>query len=138
VTAALIILGAIVGVGFVLWLTDRRRPHSSETPAEIPQECCGQHEICERDSLLAAVSKDIEYYDDEELDRYAGRSAETYNDAEIEEFRNILLTLRNEDIAGWARSLQLRHIILPAPVRDELIMIVAENRASRANHATVS
>ena len=24
---------------------------------EVDAECCGQHEICERDSLLAAVSK---------------------------------------------------------------------------------
>ena len=30
------------------------------------------HETCEKDSLLAAVSKDIEYYDDEELDRFRG------------------------------------------------------------------
>ena len=37
---------------------------------EVDSECCGQHEICERDSLLAAVSKQIEYYDDEELDKY--------------------------------------------------------------------
>ena len=35
---------------------------------EVDVECCGQHEVCERDSLLAAVSKKIEYYDDEELD----------------------------------------------------------------------
>ena len=34
---------------------------------EVDAECCGQHEVCERDSLLAAVSKKIEYYDDEEL-----------------------------------------------------------------------
>ena len=38
-------------------------------PQEIQEECCGQHETCERDSLLAAVSKEIEYYNDEELDR---------------------------------------------------------------------
>lgn len=24
---------------------------------EVDVECCGQHEVCERDSLLAAVSK---------------------------------------------------------------------------------
>ena len=34
---------------------------------EPPQECCGRHLVCERDSLLAGVSKTIEYYDDEEL-----------------------------------------------------------------------
>ena len=33
----------------------------------VDEECCGQHEICEKESLLAAVSKQIEYYDDEEL-----------------------------------------------------------------------
>ena len=35
---------------------------------EVDIECCGQHEVCEKESLLAAVSKKIEYYDDEELD----------------------------------------------------------------------
>lgn len=40
---------------------------------EVDTECCGQHEVCERDSLLAAVSKKIEYYDDEELDQFMGR-----------------------------------------------------------------
>ena len=35
---------------------------------EVDMECCGQHEVCEKESLLAAVSKKIEYYDDEELD----------------------------------------------------------------------
>ena len=32
---------------------------------EVDAECCGQHEVCEKESLLAAVSKKIEYYDDE-------------------------------------------------------------------------
>ena len=36
---------------------------------EVDAECCGQHEVCEKESLLAAVSKKIEYYDDEELDK---------------------------------------------------------------------
>ena len=35
----------------------------------VDSECCGQHAVCEKESLLAAVSKKIEYYDDEELDR---------------------------------------------------------------------
>ena len=40
---------------------------------EVDVECCGQHEICEKESLLAAVSKKIEYYDDEELDQFIVR-----------------------------------------------------------------
>ena len=46
----------------------------------VTDECCGQHETCERDSLLAAVSKKIEYYDDEELDRFRGVEADAYDE----------------------------------------------------------
>ena len=45
--------------------------------------------------------------------------------------RDILRSMRPDDIAGWARSLQLRQIKLPQDVRDELIMIVAEARQNR-------
>jgi hypothetical protein len=96
-------------------------------------ECCGMHITCERDSLLASVSDDIVYYDDEELDAFRGRTSDSYSDAETEQFRDILLTLLPEDIAGWARSLQLRQIELPDAVREELLMIVAERRASLTN-----
>jgi hypothetical protein len=91
------------------------------------------HITCERDSLLASVSDDIVYYDDEELDAFRGRTSDSYSDAETEQFRDILLTLLPEDIAGWARSLQLRQIELPDAVREELLMIVAERRASLTN-----
>lgn len=132
---ALYILMALVVVGAVLYLHHRREMRNA-APGEIeevvePEECCGMHVTCERDSLLAAVSKEIVYYEDEELDRYRGISPEAYSDEAVEEFRNVLLTLLPEDIAGWARSIQLRGIELPGVVRDELLMIVAEARASR-------
>lgn len=134
--AALYILAAIVVVGVVARLLDRHVP--ADTPSELesaPQaadeECCGMHITCERDSLLAAVSDHIEYYDDEELDQYAGRSEDDYTDAEIDRFRDVLLTLLPDDIAGWARSIQLRGITLPSCVREELLMIVSEARAAR-------
>ena len=88
------------------------------------------HITCERDSLLAAVSEEIEYYDDEEPDRFKGTAPDEYSDEAIEEFRNVLLTLLPTDIAGWARSIQLRGIELPASVREELLMIVSEARAA--------
>ena len=90
------------------------------------------HITCERDSLMSSMSDTIEYYDDEELDRFRGRATDQYDDAEIEEFRSVLLTLLPDDIAGWGRSIQLRGIELPAPVREELLMIVADIRESRA------
>ena len=79
-------------------------------------------------SLLAAVSEKIEYFDDEELDRFAGRAAGDYTPEEVEEFRDVLLTLIESDVAPWARSLQLRGINLPTDVRDELLLLVAEKR----------
>ena len=69
-------------------------------PREIPEECCGQHETCERDSLLAAVSKQIEYYDDEELDRYKGIEADAYEEEAVEEFSEVLCTLQEVEVAG--------------------------------------
>ena len=95
---------------------------------DVDSECCGQHQICEKESLLAAVSKKIEYYDDEELNRFKGRQANEYSDEEIDEFREIMFTMKEEEVAGWSRSLQLRGIELPDELKDELFLIVGERR----------
>ena len=135
---ALIILAALVGVGALLYvhhrLTSSKTVDDAPAPSPEPQgeECCGMHITCEKDSLLASVSGEIVYYDDEELAAYRDREPEQYSDDEIEQFRDVLLTMQPDDIAGWARSLQLRGIMLPAPVREELLLIVAEARQSRA------
>lgn len=131
---SIIILGALLVTGVVLYLFDRRHRKSSspDEPAynEPEEECCGMHITCEKDSLLASVSPEIVYYDDEELDVFKGRGADSYADDEIEQFRDVLLTLLPEDIAGWGRSIQLRGIELPSTVKEELLMIVAEARSS--------
>lgn len=98
------------------------------TDVAASSECCGQHELCERDSLLAAVSRTVEYYDDEELDAYRGTPSDAYSDNAVEEFREVLYTLREEEVAGWVRSLQLRGILLPDAVKDETFLIVGERR----------
>lgn len=97
----------------------------------IDPECCGQHEICEKDSLLSAVSKDIEYYEDEELDRFRGVASDEYLLPEIEEFREVLTTMREDEVAGWIRSLQLRRIELPDELKDEVFMIIGERRSAQ-------
>ena len=95
---------------------------------EVDEECCGQHQTCEKDSLLAAVSKGIEYYDDEELDRFKGRPSDGYSDEEVEEFREVMFTCKDDEVAGWCRSLQLRGIELPDELKDELFLIIGERR----------
>ena len=96
---------------------------------EVDAECCGQHEVCERDSLLAAVSKKIEYYDDEELDKYIGIAPEDYTLEQEDEFRDVFYTMQDTDVAGWVRSLQLRGIALPDNIKDEIFLIIGERRS---------
>ena len=103
--------------------------------SEIPEaqelitgECCGQHETCERDSLLAAVSKQIEYYDDEELDRFRGIESDAYDEDAVNEFSDVLYTLQEIEVAGWLRSLQLHGINLPDALKDKAFLIVGERR----------
>ena len=74
------------------------------------------------------MSKKIEYYDDEELDKFIGRSSDSYTAEESEQFRDILLTMQDIDVAGWVRSLQLRGIDLPDDVKDEVFLIIGERR----------
>lgn len=95
-------------------------------PAE-GEVCCGMHIVCEKTNL-SPVSADIIYYDDEELDRFRGRDPQSYTPEETEEFRDVLMTLLPEDVAGWSRSIQLREIALPPDVREELLLIVGELR----------
>ena len=138
---SLIILAALFGVGTILYIHYRLTPDAESQPASSdltdndasassPEDgqCCGMDITCEKDSLLAAVSSEIVYYDDEELDAYRGRTSSQYSDEEIEQFRNVLLTLLPQDIAGWARSIQLRQITMPDIIRDELLMIIQEIR----------
>ena len=142
-TPIFFLAGLILLCGLILYLHHRltTRPGArnaddgseADTPADdnSTEECCGMHITCERDSLSTAVADPTDYFDDEELDAYAGRLPDTYLPDEIEAFRDVLLTLRPDDIAPWARAIQRRGITLPHPVRDELLMIVAEARAQR-------
>lgn len=107
---------------------DRGELEEAPPVITVDSECCGQHQICEKESLLAAVSKQIEYYDDEELDRFKGHPSDGYSEEEIEEFRDILYSMQEVEVAGWSRSLQLRGIELPDELKDELFLIVGERR----------
>lgn len=133
---SLIILAVVAAVaGVIRNRRLRRQVESGELEAmpevvEVDSECCGQHEVCEKESLLAAVSRKIEYYDDEELDKYAGVAPDSYTPQQEDEFRDIFYTMQDEDVAGWVRSLQLRGIALPDNLKDEVFLVVGELRAN--------
>lgn len=133
---SLIVLAVVAAVaGMIRNRRLRRQVESGELEAmpevvEVDSECCGQHEVCEKESLLAAVSRKIEYYDDEELDKYAGVAPDSYTPQQEDEFRDIFYTMLDEDVAGWVRSLQLRGIALPDNLKDEVFLVVGELRAN--------
>ena len=94
----------------------------------MDEECCGAHEVCDKDSLLNADAV-IVYYDDEELDALRGVNPGTFTPAQEKQMADIFYTLRESDVAGWLRSLQLRGIELPAGLKEEALLIVRERRA---------
>lgn len=129
----IILAGIAMTVGVLHNRQIQKKIESGELKAapeivEADAECCGQHEICEKESLLAAVSKKIEYYDDEELDKYIGTAPDRYTPEQEEEFRDVFYTMQSEDVARWVRSLQLRGIALPDNIKDEVFLIVGERR----------
>ena len=135
IVIGIIVLGVIAAIAGYFRNRKLQKMLERGEISEIPEaqelvtdECCGQHETCERDSLLAAVSKKIEYYDDEELDKYIGIAPEDYTPEQEDEFRDVFYTMQDIDVAGWVRSLQLRGIALPNNIKDEIFLIIGERR----------
>ena len=130
--ASLILLALLVAVGLPLWLHDRKhRQDDDREPVVIPDDtcsddCCTTHEVCPSQTLLQGIGEPAVYYDDEALDRFAGREADGYTEAEVEEFRDILYTLIPSDRLGWCKSLKKRGIVMPAPIHDEFLMLANE------------
>lgn len=89
-----------------------------------PDGCCGKHAVCEKDQLLTAFSQPIEYFDDEELDAYKGREADQYTAEEVEQFEEVMTTMREDEVPAWLHSLQLRGINLPNELKDEAMLFV--------------
>gem|GEM_PF-292056 len=98
---------------------------------ERPDGCCGAHEVCENESLLASNTKII-YFADEELDDFKDRDPETYTDQEIEQFEEVFFTLRENELVEWLKSLQLRHVPLPPSIKEQALMIISERRKEPA------
>ena len=88
------------------------------------EECCGEHEVCEKGKIKRALRTDIEYFDDEELDRFRGTQPDEYDDEAVEEFREVLYTMHPSEIEDWLKSLELREVALPDALKDELFMLL--------------
>lgn len=127
-------LGVFIVVVFEIRARKEQKKDTSEPEKAAPKpvvtdgECCGQHLVCERETLLQTNAK-VEYYDDEELDALAGIAPEDYTEEQHQMIREVFDTLQERDVPGWLRSLQLRNIQLPADIREEALLIVVERRS---------
>ena len=102
------------------------RATQESEPEEDGEECCGEHEVCEKGKIKRALRTDIEYFDDEELDRYRGTAPDEYDDEAVEEFREVLYTMYPSEIEDWLKSLELREVALPDALKDELFMLLRQ------------
>ena len=116
-----IILG-ITGLLIIVALFTYLSRRNDNTPEEItapPVECCGAHAICEKG--LKKADSNIEYFEDEELDKFKQIPADNYSDDQIDAFREVLYTLRSEEITDWLISLEKREINLPEILKQEAV-----------------
>ncbi|MBP5257448.1 MAG: hypothetical protein J6Z41_01740 [Prevotella sp.] len=123
----LICIGALITLGIATALLSRLR-HDDNTVV-LPNKddcatCDGANDKCNATCLLEAAVNKPEYFDDEELDRFAGREAVSYTEEETEEFREILYTMREDEVPRWLRSLTVRDIQIPASLKSEVMLFV--------------
>ncbi|MBR5707318.1 MAG: phospholipase [Bacteroidaceae bacterium] len=128
------ICAAVLLLMFVLFYLDRwnkthvKRTEKPEQPEpEVPAgECCGKHAVCEKQKLAEARMRSAQYFDDEDLDRFSGRKSDGYTDQEVEEFRYVLYTMRQEEVREWMECLQARDIELPDELKEECFSMMNE------------
>ena len=141
---AIVLLTILVVGGAIVWLIDRLfyqhetgentdetegNPASDNAAVQsgCTDESCGIRSICPSEQLLAGECKqDITYYDDEELDAFAGRGEADYSPEEEEQWRDVLYTLQPADLLGWGQSIKHRGLNMPAAIKQEFLQLARE------------
>ena len=138
---ALYIFIAMVVIGVILYVHDRMTSRSEKSEVErververveecdspksqeCDDECCGAHEGCPSEMMLKHMNDPVVYYDDEELDAFKGRGASDYSDDELEQWRDVLYTLKHDELLPWERSIKKRGITMPCIIKEELVAL---------------
>lgn len=122
---------SLVSLGLILlvftYFQRRNKVDETEVVVQIDEECCGAHDVCDKDSLLNSDPNAV-YYDDEDLDVLIGVAPINYTNDQLKQLYDVFYTLKESDVAGWLRSLQARSIQIPLELRDEALMVVSERR----------
>lgn len=93
-------------------------------PTADCSSCDGISNKCEQTCMMEASVKEIEYFDDEELDAFKGKASNEYTDEEAETFSYVMETMNPKEVKDWNRSLCLRGINVPDQIKDELFMLM--------------
>ena len=107
----------------------RRRQHNKGgaggviTKSQACADCSSASAACYKECMIEASATDIEYFDDEELDAFRGRASDAYTDDEAEQFAEVMLTMRPDEVKDWGISLTLRGICLPDQLKDQYMML---------------
>lgn len=117
-----IIFALLAGGMFILRRIYGNTPTAEENHDHHDGEdgtCCGKHTNCAK-----GYDNSNLYFDDEELDRFKGKKPEEYTESEIEEFRHVLYTMREEEVENWAHCIETRGIELPGEIKEEILLML--------------
>lgn len=119
--AVLVVLAAVLKRLFAR--ADGKSRADTETAGQACATCTPAGGKCLQDCVIENAARDIEYFDDEELDRFRRRPSDKYDDDEAAEFAEVMYTMKPEEVKDWLVSLQRREINLPDQLRDEAMML---------------
>ncbi len=96
--------------------------------AIICNSCSTNVADCQRRLQAEVFLKDDAdlYFEDEELDRFRGRQSDAFSDDEAEEFREVMLTMRADEVGEWCQCLQMRCVEIPDQIKDELALLLKQ------------
>lgn len=131
-TTIWIIGGLLVVVAVLVTVMRRIKKNTDGTENEIKicettgELCCGGGENCHRFKDQAKVNP-IQYFEDEELDRFRGKPADGYTADEVEEWREVMTTLRPAEVRSWVTSIHRRELHIPSELAPAIQRLMSEN-----------
>lgn len=123
----LLCLAALAAIALVLKLMFAGRGGGGGAPARPAGHDCAACSTgggrCLQECAMESAVAAVEYFDDEELDRFRGRRSDGYTDDEAAEFAEVMYTMRPDEVKDWLNSLRLRGVGLPDQLKDEAYML---------------
>ncbi|MBQ5980793.1 MAG: hypothetical protein IJL54_01300 [Prevotella sp.] len=118
------VIALVIITGCYLLFIKTSNPDNVIVPTSDCSSCDGSSDKCEQTCMMEASLKEIEYFDDEELDAFKGKPSNEYTDEEADMFSYVMETMNPKEVKDWNRSLCLRGINVPDQIKDEMFMLM--------------